>query len=115
MSSSRRLPSRVVRNISVANRLNNNKSVISKPELIKYIKDRAGHVYGYYNLNNINRENFNNALFENRVSNMMTRNLNKYSVNSLRRAARHVKLAASNNSNNSVTREQMGNAVNALA
>ena len=116
MSSSRRLPPRVVRTIQTANKLNNSKNTISKDDLIKYIHNRAKSMYLRYSLmNNTNAENnFNDALFSNRVTRVMNNNLRNYNLNTLRMAANHIKAAASRNSSINTAYAQMRNVESTL-
>ena len=115
MSTQRRLPPRVRRDISVGNKLNNNQNQLSKSELITYMKNRAKtlakrhNLYNYMYVNNANRNTNNIPKMDmaNRVGSIIYNNLNSYNVNKLRVAANHMKYAAHNNTSYDTARGQM--------
>ena len=122
MSTTRRLPPRVRRDISVGNRLNNTNNNLSKSDLIKYMKNRAKTVANRYNLynymyvNNMNRnfENIKKYEMANRVGTILYTNLNRYNTNQLRLAANHLKGAAQSNASYGTARGQMRNVESSL-
>lgn len=72
-------------------------------------------LYRFNNMTNENRmnENYRNMELAHRVESVINRKLNNYNVNTLKRAAGHIKLAATTK-NYGTTREQMRNVESTL-